>query len=202
MTKMPSWLTDAAEAVTAATDTAQIRAQFETLSEARANLASHLVTLRALTDVVVHGGGDWFSGYAGTPELFEALKVAAKNPTQASLGNLNRNLNAFVPNVRQRALNDWKEFGAARMGNVSGLTQLADTLAGVASVAPLADALQQVLHQLAPVSNQLPTKDAFDLLDEAEKRLAALEEALRPEAVRTSSFRGRSRWGVARDADR
>ena len=31
MTTMPSWLTEAAEAVTAATDTAQVQAQIETL---------------------------------------------------------------------------------------------------------------------------------------------------------------------------
>lgn len=185
MTKMPSWLTDAAEAVTAATDTAKVQAQVETLSEARTNLASHLATLKVLTSAVEAGGGGWFSGYTGTPDLFDALKAATKSPTQAALGTLNRTLNTFAPSARDQALSDWKAYGAGRMGNVLDLAQLADTLAGVASVAPLADDLQHVLQQLAPASNRLPTKDAFDLLDEAEKRLAALEKALQPMAVRT-----------------
>ena len=185
MTTMPSWLTRAAEAVTAATDTAKVQGEIETLSLAKGDLSAHLDTLTSLSSATNYGDGGWYSGYTGSPELFDALKTAAKNPTQATLGTLNRALNAFAPSAREQALGDWREYAGARMGNVIELSQLAQTLAGVESVATIAGTLQAVLGQLGQAQNQLPTKAAFELLNEAEKRLADLEKALRPEAVRT-----------------
>lgn len=184
MTTMPTWLTEADEVVKAATDTDKLRGEIETLGITKNDLAAHLEGLKSLASASSLGGGVWFQGYTGAPELFDALKNAAKSPTQSALGTLNRTLGTFVPSARGQALEDWKSYGASRTGNVWDLAKLAETLAGVESVAPLASALQQVLLNLAPASAKLPTQAAFDLLDEAEARLEALEAALQPAAVR------------------
>ena len=103
-------------------------------------------------------GRDWFSGHTGDARsLFDALKAAAKNPTQAALGTLNRTLNAFVSD--RKASRRWttgRHTGQPDRQRVRTWPSWPSTLAGVASVAPLAAALQQVLHQLAPATNQVP----------------------------------------------
>lgn len=184
MNTMPSWLTEAAEAVTAATDSAKVQAQIDTLTEAQRDLSVHLTRLTALTSATEAGGGDWFAGHAASPDVFDALKAASASPAQGTLGTLNRTLNPFVSAAEAKAMADWRDYGSQRMGAVPDLLQLAGTLAEVAGVAPLAAALKEVLLQLVPATNKFPTPAAFDLLDEAERRLAALEAALQPESVR------------------
>lgn len=184
MTTMPSWLTDAAEAVTAATNSAKVQAQVDTLTEAQRDLSVHLDRLTALNKATTAGGGTWFGGHTATPAVFDALNAAAKTPSQGNLGTLNRTLSSFVTTAENKAMADWGSYASERMGAVSDLLQLASTLAGVASVAPLAAALQDVLRQLVPATKKLPTATAFDLLDEAETRLRALEAALQPDTVR------------------
>src|SRR3954447_20440064 len=97
MTTMPTWLTEADEVVKAATDTAQRQGEIQTLGLAKNDLATHLEVLKSLTSASSLGGGGWFQGYTGAPDLFDALKSAAKNPTQSALGTLNRILGTFVP---------------------------------------------------------------------------------------------------------
>lgn len=184
MTTMPSWLNDAAEAVTAATDSAKVQTQVDTLTEAQRDLRVHLTKLTALSSATTAGGGTWFAGHTAPPDVFDALKAAAKAPAQGTLGTLNRTLNPFVTAAETRALADWHSYSEARIGAVPALLQLAGTLSGVASVAPLAAALAEVLQQLVPATNKLPTSAAFDLLDEAETRRKALEAALQPDSVR------------------
>lgn len=184
MTTMPSWLTEAAEAVTAATDSAKVQAQVETLVEARRDLSAHLTRLSALSRATGAGGGTWFEGHTASPLVFDALEAAAKSPALETLGTLNRELNPFVTAAEARAIADWRNYGSKRLGAVPDLLQLAGTLAAVAGVAPLAAALKEVLQQLVLATNEFPTPAAFDLLDEAEKRLEALEAALQPESVR------------------
>ncbi|MET3962800.1 hypothetical protein ABIE44_002734 [Marmoricola sp. OAE513] len=184
MTTMPAWLTEAADAVSAATDTAKVQTQVDTLTEAQRNLGAPLAKLTALSSATTAGGGTWFEGYIASPEVFEALKAAAKEPTQGNLGTLSRVLNSYVTAAENKAMADWAAYGSGRMGAVPDLLQLAGTLAAVASVAPLAAALKDVLHQLVPATNKFPTPAAFDLLDEAEARLNDLEAALKPDSVR------------------
>lgn len=183
-TTMPSWVTQAAEAVTAATDVANAQRELDTLGVAKVDLGVHLGTLRMLSTAAASAGGDWTSGYTGNPELFDALKAAAKNPSQSALGNLNRALNTFAPNAKAQLLSDWHAYATQQLGNVAELAQLANTLAEVQSVAAMAGTLQQVLSQLAQIQNKLPTQAAFDLLNQAEKCLVDLEKALQPEGVR------------------
>jgi hypothetical protein len=184
MTMMPSWLTDAAEAVTAATDSANVQAQVDTLTEAQRDLSVHLTKLTALTSATTAGGGGWFTGHSASPDVFDALKAAAKSPAQGTLGTLNRTLNPFASAAEGKALTDWRAYSEARIGSVPDLLLLAGTLAGVANVAPLATDLVEVLQQLVPATNRFPTPAAFDLLDEAEKRRTALEAAMQPDGVR------------------
>jgi hypothetical protein len=184
MTTIPSWLTAAADAVTAATDTAKVQSEVETLTEAQRDLSVHLTKLTALTRAKSAGGGTWFAGLTASPDVFDALQAAAKAPAQGTLGTLNRTLNPFVSAAEAKALADWRSYSEARIGSVSDVLQLAGTLSGVASVAPLAAALVEVLRQLVPATNNFPTPAAFDLLDEAETRRKALEAALQPDSVR------------------
>lgn len=184
MTTMPSWLAQADDLVAAATDAASIQAEIETLSVAKIDLATHLQTLQTLSSAGALGGGSWSTGTTGTPELFDALKTAAKNPSQSAVGHLNRALNSFATTAKAQLLDDWKRYAGDRMGNVSELYQLAAALAGVDSVAAKAATLREVLGRLAQNQDKLPNQAAFDLLAEADKHLAALEEALQPEAVR------------------
>lgn len=184
MTTMPSWLTDTADAVTAATDSAKVQAQVDTLTEAQRDLSVHLAKLTALSNATTAGGGTWFEGHTATPAVFDALKAAAKTPSQGNLGTLNRTLNSFVIAAENKAMADWRSYAGKRMGAVSDLRQLAGTLAGVSSVAPMASALLEVLQRLEPATSKFPTAAAFGLLDEAEKRLKALEAALQPDSVR------------------
>jgi hypothetical protein len=184
MTTMPSWLTEAADAVTAATDSAKVQAQVDTLTEAHRDLRVHLARLSELSIATKAGGGTWFEGHNAPPAVFDALKAAAKTPSQGNLGTLNRSLNSFVTAAENKAMADWSSYGGKRMGDVSDLLQLADTLADVAGVALLAEALKVVLLRLAPATSKFPTPAAFGLLDEAEERLEALEAALQPDTVR------------------
>ncbi len=184
MTTMPSWLTDAEDAVTAASDSARMQLEVETLIEAQRNLSTPLARLTRLDSARSAGGGTWFVGHTAPPAVFDALKAAARAPSQGSLGTLSRKLNAFVPAAEERAMADWRSYGSRRMGAVTDLLELVRTLAGVVSVAQLAAALQDVLRKLMPATNELPTAAAFSLLDEAEERLKALEAALQPDAVR------------------
>lgn len=184
MTTMPAWLTAAAEAVTAATDSAKVQTQIDTLTNAQSNLSVHLTRLTTLTSATTAGGGGWFSGHTASRDLFDALKAAAESHTQGTLGTLNRTLDPFVSAAEQKALADWRSYSEARIGSGSDLLLLANTLAGVASVAPLAAGLVKVLRQLVAATNRLPTSVAFNLLDEAEKRQEVLEVALQPDSVR------------------
>lgn len=184
MTTMPLWLTGAAAAVAAATDSAKVQTQVETLTEAQRDLSVHLAKLTALSGATAAGGGTWFTGHSASPEVFDALEAAAKAPAQGTLGTLNRTLNPFVTAAEAKALADWRCYGEARIGAVPDLLQLAGALSGVASVAPLAAALAEVLQQLVPATNKFPTGVAFGLLDEAETRRKALEAALQPDSVR------------------
>jgi hypothetical protein len=184
MSAMPSWVSEAAEAVTAATDSAQLQTQVDTLTEAQRDLSVHLTRLSALKSATTAGGGTWFTTHTAPPEVFEALKGAARTPVQGTLGTLNRTLSPFVAAAEAKALADWRAYSEARLGAVSDLLQLAGTLSGVASVAPLATALAEVLRKLVPATNRLPTPDVFDLLGEAEARRKALEDALQPDSVR------------------
>ncbi|GAA1546976.1 hypothetical protein [Kribbella lupini] len=184
MTTMPTWLTEAAEAVTAATDSAKVQTQLDTLTEAQRDLSVHLSKLTALSTATTAGGGAWFAGCTASPQIFDALKAAAKAPSQGTLGTLNRTLHPFVTAAENAVLAGWRSYSEARIGAVPDLLQLAGTLSGVASVAPLAAALAEVLVQLVPATNKFPTPAAFDLLDEAETRRKALEAALQPASVR------------------
>lgn len=184
MTTMPSWLTDAAEAVTAATDSAKVQTQVDTLTEGQRDLSVHLTRLTALRSATTAGRGSWFTGHTASPQVFDALKAATKVPTQGTLGALNRKLAPFVAAAETKALSDWHSYSEKRIGAVPDLLQLAGTLSGVVSVAPLAAALAEVLQQLVPATNMLPTPTAFDLLDKAETRRKALEAALQPDSVR------------------
>lgn len=184
MTTSPSWLTDAAEAVTAATDSAKVQTQVDTLTQAQLDLSVHLTKLTDLNSATAAGGGSWFEGYAASTDVFDALKAAAKAPAQGTLGTLNRTLNSFVSAAEAKAIADWRDCSKTRIGSVSDLVPLAATLSGVAGVAPVASALEEVLKQLVPATNTYPTPAAFDLLDEAERRREALEAALQPDSVR------------------
>src|SRR3954466_1699414 len=128
MNAMPSWFSEAAEAVTAATDSARMQTQVDTLTEAQRDLNVHLTKLSVLKSATTAGGGTWFTGYIAPPAVFEALKAAARSPAQSTLGTLNRTLFPFVAAAEAKALADWRAYGAARLGAVSDLLQLADTL--------------------------------------------------------------------------
>lgn len=184
MTTMPSWLTEAAEAVTAATDSAKVQTQVETLTRARLDLSVHLTKLTDLTSATAAGGGAWFEGYTASTDVFDALKAAAKAPVEGTLGTLNRTLSSFVSAAEAKAMADWRDCSETRIGSVSNLAPLAATLAGVAGVAPVASALEEVLKRLLPATDTYPTPAAFELLDEAERRRNALEVALEPDSVR------------------
>jgi hypothetical protein len=181
---MPSWLNDVSLAVSEATNVVQVQSEIEDLTAARADFAEHVAKLRRLAAANALGRGTWWAGQTAEPDVFSELKQASTNPQPRVVNSLLRKLDSYAGTVNALLIASWREYAASRMGNVADLQLLAGTLAGIEGVAGLAASLQEVLGQLGRVQAQPPTEESLALLDQAEKRLAALEAALQPAAAR------------------
>jgi hypothetical protein len=180
----PGWLSDASTAVSEATNVVQVQGEVDTLNTARTEFAKHVVGLHRLVEADALGRGTWWQGYTAEPELFSELKQASLNPQARVVNSLLRKLDSFSGSVRTQLISAWRAYAGSRMGNVADLQLLASTLASIESVASLAASLQRVLGELGRVQAELPTRESQALLEQAESRLAELEAALQPAAVR------------------
>ena len=182
---VPTWLAEVSEAVTEATNIAKVQGLVESLTEARKAFAAHLVEFHRFVIADTLGRKNWWGGYSPDPELANELRQASKDPQPRVVNSLIRRLDTHRASISRELISDWNGHAGKRMGNVADLQQLAVTLGDVDGVADLAAKFEEVLGKLIRAQSQVPTQESLTLLDQAEKHLAALEAALRPEDVRT-----------------
>jgi len=182
---IPTWLSEASEAVTEATNVAEVHGQIESLTVARTAFAAHLEAFRRFAQADTLGRKKWWDGYGPDPELVNELRQASKDPQPRVVNSLIRRLDSHRASISRELISDWNTHAGKRMGNVADLQRLAVTLGDVDGVADLAAKFEEVLGKLLRAQSQVPTQESLTLLDQAAKHLAALEGALRPEDVRT-----------------
>lgn len=195
---MTSWLAEASEAVTEATNAADVQGQIQNLSAARADFAAQLEEFRKFAHADALGRAKWWKGYAPNPDLLNDLKEASKTLKARPIASLARGLDTYGNAVRRELIEAWRAYAGERMGNVADLQQLAVTLAEVDDLSDLARGFQEVLGQLGRLQNHLPTAESLALLDQAQIHLNNLENALRPDSVR-AFLSGVARGGASLD---
>lgn len=179
-----SWIAATEDAVRLAKNATEAQRQIAELEDARTSLArlvTEFGTLSVGASVVRPFG---WEGRMPSPDLSRDFIDAAKTLDSRPLNRVVAALERFKTEVRSALVESWGVHASDQIGDVSELLVLAETLTGVEGVAELSQELQTIVGELARIQRAVPSRQAAELLQQAEEALRELEQSLQPDSVR------------------
>lgn len=179
-----SWIADAEKAVGLAKNADEAHRQVTLLEEARTDLARLIAEFRVLADGVAVVRPFGWEGKSPSPELARDLAEAAESLDSRPLNRVVKGLERFRGDVHPAVKERWSAYASQRLGDVTDLLSLSETLSEVEGIAEISQELGTALRELARSQNSVPSQQSAALLRRAEVLLRKLEESLKPDSVR------------------
>jgi hypothetical protein len=179
-----SWIADTEDALNLAKNASEAQRQITILEDASSSLAGLLTDFQELAAGASVLRSFGWEGRVPSPDLVSDLQEAAKTLGPRPLTRSVNALERFKPGVKTALIDCWRRHAVERMGDVTELRVLAETLSEVEGVTDLSRQLEAVLGELARMQSEIPSKRSAELLGKAESILHQLEESFQPESVR------------------
>ncbi|WP_183097377.1 hypothetical protein [Nocardioides pelophilus] len=179
-----SWIASAEEAVQLAKNADEARRQVALLEEARTDLERLIAEFRVLVEGVSVVRPFGWEGKYPSPDLARDLAEAAASLDSRPLNRVIKALERFRGDVHIAVKERWSAYASHRLGDVTDLLSLSETLSEVEGIAGISQELRTALGELARTQSSAPSQQSAELLTRAEVSLRRLEESLKPDSVR------------------